>query len=400
MFSLIKKSIKKLHYKIPYKFRFIYDIFYSIYKKILNVSSAIYPIVIVIKENNNEETNDIVFAYVGGRLSEKQFWGEKIFPNGFQEHFLGKHFFWNVKSCLKNANFGCSFILSGSMFLTKLFSSPYFSFKIPHFMEMNLDLPPATEEFSKKLKAAFKDLQRRIRKHSLTCEISRDPEKFERFYHDMYVPYIKNRHSKTALIEEYDVAKDIFSRSDLFLIIKDNIPIAGHLLEYKKNSAIFHLLGIKDGDSKYLKYGISGVLDYFSILKLQKKGYKKTNKGGTRPFFNNGLTRYKLSFGAYVVKHSKVMNDCVSMILLDNINKTREFLKNNAFVFFNERNQISRALFIDPDQFNTIEELKDYLKYNNCDGIVQSYIFLFYENKKISSWLDSLAEQPFTIKLF
>ena len=71
---------------------------------------------------------------------------------------------------------------------------------------------------------------RRIRKHKLTFEITRDPQKFDDFYYNMYVPYISKTFGPRAYIYSYRHQKRLFQSCDLIIIKQQEQAIAGQFI--------------------------------------------------------------------------------------------------------------------------------------------------------------------------
>ena len=93
----------------------------------------------------------------------------------------------------------------------------------------------------------------------------------------MYVPYITKAHGNRSVIMNYDYFKREFkkhSQSNILLLMnKEDECIAGISLLCTKSKASLGSLGIKDGNLDYLKYGVPGILYYFSISYLREKGF-------------------------------------------------------------------------------------------------------------------------------
>lgn len=398
MLKILKEKIKEVRFKIPLPLRFIYDVPYWIYSQAKKMFFALYPQVFV-AENGNAERNIICLAYVGALESQKEYWFQKVFSEDFREYYLGRHLFWKVPHILKKNYYDCSLLICGANIIRKQFlSSCSGYFHIPYWIEMDVDISLPQSQLPKNIRETYKSIFRKIKKFKLSYEVSKDMDRFEDFYHNMYIPYTKCRYGKTAFVENYAFAKDVFSRSELIFIKQNDVSIAGHLIEYKGKHVYFHMLGVKNGDFEYIKQGAACALDYFSLIELQNRGYKKVHFGGCRPFFNDGVTRYKISLAAKAVSHDKVMKDHFSLLLLKNSSEIRNFLKENPFVFAKRKNTFCRAFFLELDQFESERDFTKYLNHNNCNGLQHTYFFTFHEDKTLSSWLKSYNKTSFSIK--
>jgi len=125
-------------------------------------------------------------------------------------------------------------------------------------------------------------------------EISREKSSFEIFYHSMYLPYVKSRYNETAIIMSPGEFKALSKTSSVLLIKNEDDFIAGVLMERDRAGFYIKILGIKDGNWEYVQSGAIGAIYYFSILEARKRGDSKLRIGATKPFLNDGLTRFKI----------------------------------------------------------------------------------------------------------
>jgi len=216
-----------------------------------------------------------------------------------------------------------------------------------------------------------------MRKNNLDILITNDLEHFDYFYHNMYFPYIKNTFSNQAIIIEYASMKELFKKSDLIFLEKDNQYISGVLLLKFKDNLRLKSMGCLDGDYQYVKHGAISTLYFHAIMHAQKSGFKKVNWGYSRPFLKDGVLRYKNKW------RIKLINKVKSGYLIYGSIKSegvRNFFKNNPFIY-KEKDDLYGAYFIDNGQTVSDEEYKKILKQLYIKGLKELIIYRFDENK-------------------
>jgi hypothetical protein len=207
----------------------------------------------------------------------------------------------------------------------------------------------------------------------------------------MYVPHIKKRYEDTAILDEFYVLESISSHSEVFFIKQKGVALGGTVLEYcKEGKAFCRYFAIKDGDPRYLELGVMGANYYFPIIQMQKKGYKEIIIGGSRPFFRDGLTRYKISMGGEIIPHFKTNKSCMKFVFLKDSPGLEKFLVQNPFVFYPKGREPVRALFIESAQFEKQKDFNKVFASSNCKGLKGTRIFVFGEDNNISNWLSSM----------
>ncbi|MBI4650183.1 hypothetical protein HY745_02645 [Candidatus Desantisbacteria bacterium] len=246
---------------------------------------------------------EFVFIYAGSDDIYHNYFAEEFFSPGYKKEFIGYHLFWNIRNFMRKNFPECILIFVEFNIFTNYLFKKQPSFKIPSWLEMEIDISLPMNLMRKLRRSGYLDIQRHIRKYNLNFEVTTSQIQFENFYYNMHLPYIKKRHLNIAIIDSYSDFMKICKNSELFIFKKENETAGGMIVEYKNNGVFFRRLGIENGNEAYLKAGIIGAAYYFTIIEMQKKGYKKINIGGTRAFLNNGLTKYKLGLSAYIFPH-------------------------------------------------------------------------------------------------
>ncbi|MFC1645689.1 hypothetical protein ACFL2Y_00725 [Candidatus Omnitrophota bacterium] len=388
-FISLKDLLKRIHSKVPPKLRFLYFPLTWGYKQTRELYKMIYLAVFVFEGKDPSGELPFSYAYVGNRPSEQAYFYQMLLLSGFRQHSLGSHFFWEVPAIIRKSNFDCSMIIFEINLFTEIFLYRKYTLKIPCWIDMAIDISQSMEELQKLRK--YRQIQRNIQENELDFEVTCNPASFKEYYYDMYLPHMKKRYRDTAVIDSFSHLEPGFSHSEVFFIKQKGVALGGTMLKYCKGGKVLCcLFAVKDGDPKYLELGVMGANYYFPILAMQKKGYKQIIIGGCRPFFRDGLTRYKISLGGEIIPHFKTMKACIGLVPLKNSPALKNFLVQNPFVFYPTGRKPVRALFVDSSQFEKQKDFKKVFVSSNCKGLKGTRIFVFGEDNNISQWLSTM----------
>ena len=314
----------------------------------------------------------LVIIYAGSE-ENKNFLTKLAFDSSYRENYIGKTWLWKIFKRLKERGHDCSLMVTEVPKAFRILSGKKKCFHIPCWILGELDISVDTPSLIKH--RSIKTDLRRARENKLHFELTNELPQFHNFYHNMYLPYITKVHSNRAIIVRYDVMKKEFRNCDLLLIKKEKEYIAGILLAYTKNRARLWSLGVKDGNSDYVKDGAIGALFYFSVHHLKEKGYKRVNLGGSRAFLKDGALRYKKKWGLQIVDTSNMV------FLIKPLSKTggvKGFFLNNPFIYMDKMG-FNGAIFVETDQSLSKKDFGKIYKYYYLPGISKLFIYRFGE---------------------
>lgn len=140
----------------------------------------------------------------------------------------------------------------------------------------------------------FRRLKRTIESQGYTFGVTVDPEWFNFFYHRMYLPYARKRHSNLAIVHSYKIVHNNFSRGIGVMVSKDGVPLGGGIAFREGKTMNFKHMGMMDGNIKASREGASAALDYHVIQIGHSLGCDQMNFGHTRAFTSDGVLKYKL----------------------------------------------------------------------------------------------------------
>jgi hypothetical protein len=176
-----------------------------------------------------------------------------------------------------------------------------FQYVIPCWVGGEIDFVIAMERWERSKNA--KEELRRMRKHEMTCQVTRDSAAFETFYTQMYLPYIRYIFGDHAFLmsrEDMVAAQD---HAELFFLLVRGEAVLGQIVVYEHDRARAWSVGVKDGDRAHLKNGAMKALDYLLFRYLEEKGYQSVHMGASRPFLRDGALSYKKRLGMRLSDH-------------------------------------------------------------------------------------------------
>jgi len=310
------------------------------------------------------------------------------FGDSFRERYLGRAWLWNIPKVIAEKGQNCTIAMVEVCTFHRMLLRTTNWFYIPGWVAGEVDIPcgPAVM----KNESIRSDL-RRVRKHGLQCEVTRDPKRFDDFYHNMYVPYITKAHGDSVYIIPYQAMARQLRHCDLLLVKKQEMHIAGILIVYDKRCPRLWSLGIRDGNPDYLKEGVVSALFHYSVQYLEKKCYTKVCFGLSRAFLRDGVLRYKKKWAQKIVDTTPYG---FAMKVLSCTPATKAFLLNNPFIF-ESRGIMHGAVFIDAEKPLSVEELELIDKSHFLPGLSKLFIYHFQSGEvcKHDAALPGLAQR-------
>ena len=338
--SQLIEVARKLYDKIPTHFRWVASPLIYCYRLIffqLRLELWI--------ATGNERTSRMPLSimYAANDDTNRNYLLGLVFGASFRESGLGRTWLWQIPKVVADRGQDCSLmIVQVRTSHRKLLGSRNWFF-IPNWVFGQVDIPrdPTVTKDS-----SLKSDLRRIRKNSLQFEVTQDPQHFDDFYYNMYVPHINKAHGSSAYINSYKYMKGEFHNCDLLLVTKQGKRIAGVLIAYDKTGARLWSLGIRDSNPEYIKDGAVGALFYFSLCYLRERGFTKVNFGQSRAFLSDGVLQYKKKWSQRIVGTSR---QGFALKVLSYTGAAKAFLQENPFIF-ESQGILNGAVFVDVDK--------------------------------------------------
>lgn len=173
--------------------------------------------------------------------------------------------------------------------------------EVPDWINLAVEFPDAWEDVVGNFRrTARKHDLRLIRRNGYRCEPVNSRKAIETFYNEMYVPFVKHRHSAESVIAPRRLVIKRALQGQLLQIFRgDDIVAAGII--YPEREIMFSLwLGIP---RKYLNdqpEAAISALYFFGIQYAFDNGYEVFDFTGTRAFLGDGAYQFKRRWGPVI----------------------------------------------------------------------------------------------------
>jgi hypothetical protein len=390
--NLLVGLLRGIHRSVPLSIRKRYYPFLARWhERLIRLGLDVYfPPVFIFSGRAPKTGRPLAFAYAGTDEIAQEYWARLALADGFTRSSVGRRRSRYVSKRIREAHPECAFVLveHTDPLLPALLKEP--GFRIPLWMDMEVVLPNLSQGGWGHQR---RDIARRIRKYGLSYELSKDSSHFQDFLRDMHLPYITERFEEGALQPDADYLSKVLSKGELILVRQGNETVGGCLFEYFPKMVWMRKLGVRGGDWEYVKQGVVGALYYFLMKEMEPRGYEKIYLGGTRPFLNDGVTRFKSSLNARLVPKAKAAGPVALWLsVLDDSPALDEFLISNPFVHFPQPDKPYRAVFTRPEGEGWYEQLEKTLRVSDCRGLVETTVFVLGGKQELFDVRKALSE--------
>lgn len=369
-------DIRQSYQKTPYRLRYFLSPIRFLYRLVKVFNSKIMTDVWTLSWRELHETPiTIIFA---GNNKNKNYLASQIFDNLYKETYIGKIWRGNSIHKIPKRRQDCSLLISEVSRKSYKPLSNKEGFFIPCWIGSEADISADISAIIHK-KALSSDLGK-MKKRPVQFEFTKEPYQFDNFYYTMYLPYINRVHENRVNVLPYEIMKKRFERCDLILMKRDNEYIAGDMILYEDGIPHLWFLGIKDGNTDYLKDRVVGIINHFAIEYLKQKGYKRIHFGTTRSFLNDSILQYKKN--RYL--QLQVTDSSEMGFLLKPLTKSthvKEFFLRNPFIHV-ENSKFYGAVFIDSNKPYTKEDFEKIYKTYYLQGLTRLNIYAFGNGEK------------------
>lgn len=188
--------------------------------------------------------------------------------------------------------------------------------RVPRFVQFRLDLRCDTMAFLATLPADRRQRIRRLESEGLSAVVSRDAGWAEEFHARFHQPAVRASHGHEGYVMTIDeIYKSIHSGGAEFLkIYLGSQCIAAGTC--RQIGSVYHLErpGWLDGDASWLRKGVQIARVWFAAERARALGCRDLMLGGTPPFLEDGVFRFKARWGARVDLEASVWGDhCLMM---------------------------------------------------------------------------------------
>jgi hypothetical protein len=174
--------------------------------------------------------------------------------------------------------------------------------KMPYYVAQSVDLPPSDADLlavfhNHATKSDFK----RILIAEFKYEITQDPAQLNFFYHQMYRPFIQDRHRGSAQIVEWEYFRQVYGNMELQLILKTGCVVGGGVFSQTGDCWTMHVGGVLNADKELINAGVIASHYWFSLVEAHRRGCTTVNFLCARPFLKNGVLVYKKKWNARIL---------------------------------------------------------------------------------------------------
>ena len=198
---------------------------------------------------------------------------------------------WELPRTLKRLQGSVDLTVARIDRLSARLLSPLNYFAVPDWVGSWLDVPEDLTKWARASKFHFTYLR------ETTAHVSHERADFNRFYQEMYVPYICRRHGDLAHVRSLYQLRRCFDRGGILWLHYRGQPIAASLFQHIGNTLGFIAYGTARGEWPAVKTGTFDALKYYQVEYARRNGYERIDYGGSRPSLHDGVLRYKRKWG-------------------------------------------------------------------------------------------------------
>jgi len=361
-----------MYYELPPKVRaFLFPVetvFYSI-KGALFFVSKFRLSVYLLQGREKWGGNSLTTLFLGDERGVL-FFSDLLFSEEPVKESLGKVFVWKIKARLNLEIPGTDLIFIKMDGLLSRFLPRKGFIIIPEWILFMMDLSRPRQEvwnLSRNKNKTLGENLNKIKKQNYSYEMTRDPSKFEYFYHQMYLPHAWKRFGKVTVLTNFRDMEKAFKKGQLLLIKRGNEYVSGNILKIDHDTVFSVSLGIKEGKIEYLKQGASTACYYFTILWAKERGYRWVDFGHCRSFLKDGVFNYKKRWGMGI-KLSTQLRTVFGMKVCNFHQGVKTFLEKNPFIFV-EQEKLKGLILVDQNHPLTLEEAQSLVKTYSIPGL-------------------------------
>ena len=288
-------------------------------------------------------------ALVLGRGPTVRFLAGLLFSELKAERRLGGVFLWDIKSVLSRlgGKADLAFVVLDGV-LAKPLARLGFIF-IPDWVTFKMNLSqPLEQTWNLSKNKTLRENLRRIRKYGYSYEITRDPKKFDDFYHNLYLPFIPRKFGETTSFTGYQLMKLFFKNGVLLLVKQKEEYVSGNIILLYRQGVKSIIIGVRGGRVDYIRKAALAASYYFTTLWAIQNGFRWIDFGECRPFLNDGILYFKKRWGMSAERY-KYGRTVIGLNVWRSSPPARDFLTGNPFIFL-DRNRMRGLVFSREDR--------------------------------------------------
>jgi hypothetical protein len=340
---------------------------------------------------------EVQFLYSGYNKYNLNMWGDHLFEKWEEQAVEPIQLNERSVKTIQAKYPACGFLLVEKAILANQDTVKNPHIDIPNWIQTWIDTSKPVNELCKASQHGFKNARRLIRKYGMTCHEANNPEDRRHFYEHMYLPYLRKNTGRYLRELPYE---DIFasSRPDkLYHIQMEGKLVGGAVATFGKGKASFGFLGITDGNAGYVKMGVITAMYYFLADDFHQRGIDKMYLGGSPPFLEHPLTRYKIRMWArHDSKHKYGDHEITSCFMLKKEKAMDGLLLSTPLIFLKDGEACSlyypaNAKYANKTEIQKVLELPGRL------GIKNNICLRPFGLKLSAEWQKALSDQGYKL---
>jgi hypothetical protein len=173
--------------------------------------------------------------------------------------------------------------------------------EIPDWINMAVELADEWQSVVRNFRQSTRNNDLRlIRRNEYYFDVTKDERLIERFYDDMYVPFVTSKHSHDPVIAPRRHVIRRARKGQLLRVWRGDDVLAAGVIFPEDGILYFLWMGIAPACLENPPEGAISALYYFGIQYAFDNDYEIVDFTGTRSFLKDGALRFKRKWGAFV----------------------------------------------------------------------------------------------------
>lgn len=205
--------------------------------------------------------------------------------------------------------------------------------RVPRFVALSTGLGDSTGDFLARLPQDRRESVRRLGRRGFRAVVSADPEWAAEFHARYHEPTVRRRHGLEGYVmPAHEIADCVRTGGSEFVQawLGDKCVAAGTGVR-RGSTYHFERIGWLDGDSAWLDLEADAAVIWFRCERARSLGCTRVCFGGTPPYLNDGVFRFKMRWNTELDPEATVWGD--HLLLLDpRHGHVQDFLRHHAVI--------------------------------------------------------------------
>lgn len=238
--------------------------------------------------------------YIGEEYSIEEL-RHTLFPEPAEVEHLERAFLWEVPVVAND------YLHRGGLVVCELNrlvagwrpEVPY-CFLVPPWVRQVIPLDRPLEGILARMNQGMRRNLRKLWKRGFAYHFTQELADFDRFYHEMYLPYVQKRHGARAVLSTYGELEATFRRGGLLLVTHEGEPVSGMLGYAVGETWRAASLGVYQGSFEWVTRGAITAVFWYMLEWACQQGARFYDMGSARARLGDGVFNFKRQWGARV----------------------------------------------------------------------------------------------------